>query len=382
MVKCAVIIVAAGRGHRFCSDMPKQYCDLGGRMILSHTLAAFCAHPLVHSVTTVIHPDDVELFKRAAKGLFKATYVFGGKERQDSVRLGLQSLKDENPDVVLIHDAARPFVSFDLINRVIAACADKGAIPALPVVDTLKFAGEGNLIQKTVDRKGLWRVQTPQGFPFAQILKAHEQAAGKALTDDAAVAESAGMSVVLIDGDEDNFKITTAADLTRAQKILNAETPECRTGLGFDVHAFAQGDGVWLCGVKIPHGKKLEGHSDADVALHALTDAILGAIGAGDIGVHFPPSDNRWKGKESSFFLKYAVALVKARGGRLVNVDLTVICEEPKVNKFRLEIVQSLSEMLELPAERIGFKGTTTEKLGFTGRKEGIAAQAVATVLL
>ena len=382
MVKCAVIIVAAGRGHRFGSDMPKQYCDLNGRMILSHTLAAFCAHPLVRSVTTVIHPDDVELFKRAAKGLFKATYVFGGRERQDSVRLGLQSLKDENPDIVLIHDAARPFVSFDLINRVIAACADKGAIPALPVVDTLKFAGESRLIQKTVDRQGLWRVQTPQGFPFAQILKAHEQAEGKALTDDAAVAESAGLPVALVDGDEDNFKITTAADLARAQKILNAKTPVFRTGSGFDVHGFTDGDGVWLCGVKIPHDKKLEGHSDADVSLHALTDAILGAVGAGDIGVHFPPSDNRWKGKESSFFLKYAAALVRARGGRIVNVDVTVICEEPKVGKYRLEIIQSLSEMLEIPADCIGFKGTTTERLGFTGRKEGIAAQAVATVAL
>ena len=382
MVKCAVIIVAAGRGHRFGTQMPKQYLFLDNRMVLRHSLAAFCAHPLVNSVTTVIHRDDVGLFKQAAEGLDKTSYVFGGKERQDSVRLGLESLQEKSPDVVLIHDAARPFVSSDLINRVIEAAGTKGAIPAVPVVDTLKFAQEDRLIRHTVDRNGLWRVQTPQGFPYKTILAAHQKVSGQTLTDDAAVAESCGLPVVLVDGEENNFKITTTADLERAQALFKHKTPDFRTGTGFDVHAFAQGNGVWLCGVEIPFSQKLDGHSDADVALHALTDALLGAVGAGDIGLHFPPSDNRWKGRESSFFVRYAVNLIKAKGGRIGNVDITLICEEPKIGKHRLQMLQTLSNLLEIPADRINVKGTTTEKLGFTGRKEGIAAQAAVSVIL
>ena len=381
MVKCAVIVVAAGRGRRFDKAMPKQYRLLDNRMILRHSLATFCAHPQVAIVKTVIHPDDAELYAAAAKDLPVAEPVFGGRERQDSVRLGLESLENESPDVVLIHDAARPFVDFDTITRVIDAATDKGAVPALPVVDTLKTADDNRFVGRTVDRTGLFRVQTPQGFPYAEILKAHRQCAGRNLTDDAAVAEACGMKVVLVDGSERNFKITTGEDLARAESFFACKSADFRTGTGFDVHAFENGDGVWLCGVKIPYEKKLAGHSDADVALHALTDALLGAIGAGDIGLHFPPSDFRWKGKESSFFVKHALSLIHGLGGRVANADVTIICEEPKTGAYRAAMTATLSRMLEISAERINVKATTTEKLGFTGRKEGIAAQACATVV-
>jgi len=381
MVKCAVIVVAAGRGHRLEKTTPKQYLPLNGRPVLTHCLATFCAHPAISAVRVVIHPDDEGLYAAAAKGLPVLPPVYGGAERQDSVRIGLESLKDENPDVVLIHDAARPFIDAATIDRVIRAAKTQGAIPAIPVVDTLKKADDDKKIVDTVDRSNLWRVQTPQGFPYAAILNAHEQAAGRALTDDAAVAEKAGLPVVLVDGSDDNFKITTPADFARAQQVCLDKKGDVRTGTGFDVHAFADGNGVWLCGVFVPFAKKLEGHSDADVALHALTDALLGAVGAGDIGLRFPPSDDRWKGKESSFFVQYAVDLIHGAGGRVSNVDITVICEEPKIGPHRFEMTEKIAGLLGVSPDRVNVKGTTTEKLGFTGRKEGIAAQAVATVV-
>ena len=386
MVKCAVIIVAAGRGHRFGGDMPKQYRTVGGRMILARTMGVFCAHPAVSTVRAVIHPDDMPLYRCAASGLPVAEPVFGGETRQDSVRLGLESLKDESPDIVLIHDGARPFVDFGVINRVIAEVGEhQGAIPALPVVDTIK-AGESKdgktLITKTVDRAGLYRVQTPQGFPYNEILTAHEAVKGQELTDDACVAELAGISVVLTKGSEDNFKITTQADLDRAEILLNGKGCDIRTATGFDVHKFSAGSFVTLCGVRVPHDFGLEGHSDADVGLHALTDALLGAIGSGDIGLHFPPSDMKWKGADSTLFLKYAVDLVRGLGGQILNADVTFICERPKIGAHRLAMVEKLAELLGISSSKVSIKATTTEKLGFTGRKEGIAAQACVTVSL
>lgn len=385
MVKCAVIVVAAGRGHRFGGEMPKQYKSLGGRAVLRHSLGVFCAHPMIQTVRTVIHPDDEALYKSAAEGLPVCAPVYGGATRQESVRNGLESLKDNPPDIVLVHDGARPFIDFGVINRVIAqALKGTGAVPALPVTDTVKTVKktpDGLMqIDKTVDRSTLWRVQTPQAFPYAALLKAHEQAAGMELTDDAAVAEQSGLSVVLTAGDEDNVKITTAQDLIRAEERLAAKPADIRSATGFDVHKFERGDSVTLCNVKIPFDKGLNGHSDADVALHALTDALFGAIGSGDIGLHFPPSDDKWKGADSSLFLEYAVALVRGLGGRILNADVTLICEAPKIGAYRLQMVQRLSELLGINASKIGLKATTTEKLGFTGRKEGIAAQACVSV--
>lgn len=385
MVKCAVIIVAAGRGHRFGGEMPKQYRNLNGRAVLRHSLGVFCAHPAVSCVRTVIHPDDEALYNAAAEGLPVLPPVYGGATRQDSVRLGLESLKNEAPDIVLIHDGARPFVDFGIINRVInRAEKGDGAVPALPVTDTIKTVvktPEGTLkIEKTVDRSALWRVQTPQAFPFKDILNAHEKAKGRELTDDAAVAEEAGLSVILVKGTEENIKITTSDDLTRAEERCSQKLPDIRTATGFDVHKFEEGSFVTLCNVKVPHDMGLNGHSDADVALHALTDALLGAAGSGDIGLHFPPSDNKWKGADSAQFLQYAVSLVKGLGGKILNADVTLICERPKIGPYRLQMTERLSELLEISASRISIKATTTEKLGFTGRKEGIAAQACVSV--
>ena len=382
MVKCAVLVVAAGRGRRFGGDIPKQYLDLNGRMVLRHSLATYAAHPRIHWVRTVIHPDDAELYAAAAKSLGTLEPVNGGQRRQDSVRLGLESLVDLNPDVVLIHDGARPMIDAGTISRVITALdTHSGVIPALPVADTLK-RGQDGIITDTVNRAGLWRAQTPQGFVFKEILEAHRAAAaGPELTDDAMVLEQAGHKVALVAGTEENVKITTFDDLARVSARQNSQGDFC-TGNGFDVHCFEEGDGVWLCGVRVPHSHGLKGHSDADVALHALTDAILGAIAAGDIGHHFPPSDNRWRGMESHVFLTHAVNLVQGLGGRITHVDVTIICERPKVGPYRPAMQDRLAELLRLNAGRISVKATTTEGLGFTGRQEGIAAQATATVWL
>lgn len=382
MVKCAVLVVAAGRGRRFGGEVPKQYLDLNGRMVLRHSLATLASHPRIHWVRTVIHPDDRDLYDTAAQGLGILDPVHGGALRQDSVRLGLESLRDLGPDVVLIHDGARPMIDAGTISRVITALdTHSGVIPALPVADTLKRARDG-IVSDTVNRAELWRAQTPQGFIYDQILSAHLTAAsGPELTDDAMVLEQAGHKVALVSGTEENLKITTFDDLARVASGLTGPG-EFRTGNGFDVHAFEDGDGVWLCGVHVPHSHGLKGHSDADVALHALTDAILGAISAGDIGHHFPPSDNRWKGMASHVFLSHAVNLVRGLGGRITHVDLTLICERPKVGPFRPAMQDRLSEIMGINTGRISVKATTTEGLGFTGRQEGIAAQATATVWL
>ncbi len=373
------LIVAAGRGQRFGGALPKQYQLLAGRPILAWTLAAFDRHPQVTGVRTVIHPDDRDLYDQAAAGLALLEPVAGGRERQDSVLNGLQSLAELSPAKVLIHDGARPFPPAGLIAGVIDALdAQPGAIPALPVTDTLKRGGAG-LIGTTVPRDGLWRAQTPQGFRFLDILAAHRAAAGQALTDDAAVAEAAGLAVALVPGHEENVKVTTQEDLRQAELRLAAQT-ETRVGNGFDVHRFGPGDHVWLCGLAVPHEQGLLGHSDADVGIHALVDAILGALGQGDIGQHFPPSDPKWRGAASHLFLRHACDLAAAAGARLVHLDVTLICERPKVGPRREAMRARLAEICGLPLARVSVKATTTEGLGFTGRREGIAAQATATL--
>ncbi|WP_417820721.1 bifunctional 2-C-methyl-D-erythritol 4-phosphate cytidylyltransferase/2-C-methyl-D-erythritol 2,4-cyclodiphosphate synthase [Terasakiella sp.] len=374
------IIVAAGRGRRFGGDLPKQYCRLGDQAVLRKTACAFLSHPDVIGVRVIIHPDDLDLYRKAVDGLDLLDPVFGGDTRQESVCRGLESLVDLEPRGVLIHDAARPFVTLDVIDRVIAHIeTGVGVIPAVPVSDTLKREMQDAQCPETVDRTGLWRAQTPQGFLFDEIIQAHQRHRGQELTDDAALMEVDGRHIVLSLGSEDNFKITTPDDLHRAERMLQMDV-EFRTGTGFDVHRFDKGDFVTLCGVQVPHTHALSGHSDADVALHALTDAIMGAIGAGDIGSHFPPSEAQWKGASSDRFLKKACDLVTERGGQVVNLDVTIICERPKIGPYREAMRQSVAEIANIDLDRVSVKGTTTEKLGFTGRGEGIAAQASASV--
>lgn len=382
MKKIAALIVAAGRGQRFNAALPKQYHTLKGQPILRYTLAAFAAHPGIQTVQTVIHPDDLPLYEQAAADLCLPRPAFGGATRQESVFNGLKALAETDPDYVLIHDGARPFIDTALIDRMIESMEEnKAAIPGLSVSDTLKKVDDKGLISDTVDRTALFAVQTPQAFHFDLIVSAHGSHKADNLTDDAALAEKAELPVALIEGCARNFKITTQADMDRARALLD-NPPLQRIGNGFDVHAFDEGDHVTLCGVKIPHSKKLKGHSDADVAFHALTDALLGTIGAGDIGRHFPPSDPQWKGADSALFLRYAVTLITAQGGSINNIDLTILCEEPKIGPHQAAMTKRLSEILGLPAGRIGLKATTTEQLGFTGRKEGIAAQASCIVSL
>lgn len=380
MAKTLALIVAAGRGHRFGGALAKQYVELDGRPILRHTAEALAAHPAIDGIRVVIHPDDRTLYDQAMHGFDAGAPIDGGETRQDSVRLGLDALAAEMPDYVLIHDAARPFIDRETVGRVIEALERaSGAVPVLPLVDTIKRV-DGERITGTEDRAHLWRAQTPQGFRFTPILKAHHQVVGQNLTDDAAVGETAGLDVVWVEGNDANIKITTGEDLNRSAK--GGPGMETRTGFGLDVHRFCEGDQVMLCGVAIPHSHSLEGHSDADVALHALTDALLGAIGAGDIGQHFPPSDAQWRGAPSDQFARHAVRLIEQLGGRIVNVDVTLICESPKVGPYRPAMGERLAEILGLDVSRINIKATTTERLGFAGRREGIAAQAVANVEL
>lgn len=383
------VIVAAGRGARAGAGGPKQYRPLAGRAVLAWTAEAFLIAPEIDRVRIIIHRDDDALYEEAmaehAGDEKLLPPVFGGAERQDSVRLGLQSVADLAPDRILIHDAARPFVDGATIARVIDALrGHDGAIAALPVHDTIKREGADRRIAATVPREALWRAQTPQGFRFPAILAAHERAAGETLTDDAAVAEAAGLAVALVPGSPDNMKITQAEDFGMAETLLGrkARAMEHRTGHGFDVHAFETGETCVICGVSIPHTHKLKGHSDADVGMHALTDAIFGAIGEGDIGDHFPPSDPQWKGAPSRVFLDKAAARVAARSGRIVHCDVTLMCEAPKIGPHRDAMRAALAEILNIDASRVSVKATTTERLGFTGRREGIAALATATVAL
>lgn len=382
MPSCTALIVAAGSGQRFGAERPKQYLDLRGQSILRRTVEAFLRHPQVSAVRVVINPAFRDLYDEAVAGLDLPEPVAGGASRQESVRSGLEALADSAPNLVLIHDAARPLIAADTVSAVIAALdTHPAAIAAVPVTDTLKRGVEG-VIVGTVDRDGLWRAQTPQGFRFPDILAAHRAAVGLELTDDAAVAERSGLPVALVPSPEENFKVTTPDDLARAARVLDSALGDVRTGMGFDVHRFAEGDHVTLCGVRVPHARRLEGHSDADVGLHALTDAILGALCAGDIGSHFPPSDPQWRGADSALFLRHAADLARERGGRITHVDITIICERPKVGPHREAMTSRVAEILGIAADRVSVKATTTERLGFTGRGEGIAAQAVATIRL
>jgi 2-C-methyl-D-erythritol 4-phosphate cytidylyltransferase/2-C-methyl-D-erythritol 2,4-cyclodiphosphate synthase len=382
MASTFALIVAAGRGSRFGGSLPKQYLGLGGTTVLRHAAAAFATHPRVTGVLVAIRPEDRKLFDQALSGLSLLPPVPGGAERQDSVRLGLEALAARKPDRVLIHDGARPFPNAALIDRVIDGLdRASAAIPALPLGDTIKRVADGRVLE-TIDRAQLWRAQTPQGFHFGEILAAHRQMAGRMLTDDAAVAEAAGIAPLIVAGSEENLKVTTAEDLATAERLLAARQADVRVGQGFDVHPFGPGDHVMVCGVAIPHEVAPVGHSDADVGLHALTDAVLGAIGAGDIGMHFPPSDPRWRGASSDRFLAYAATLVRQRGGSIAAVDVTIICERPKIAPYRDRMIERVAEILEISPDRVSIKATTTERLGFTGRGEGIAAQAVATIRL
>jgi 2-C-methyl-D-erythritol 4-phosphate cytidylyltransferase/2-C-methyl-D-erythritol 2,4-cyclodiphosphate synthase len=389
LVRIAALIVAAGRGTRAGTDVPKQYVSIGGRSVLARAIAVFSGHGAIGRLQAVIHPDDLDLYELSlpdeACGL--APSVSGGASRQASVRAGLAALADWAPDLVLIHDAARPFVTSAVIDRVIGALGSfPGAIPGLAVADTLKRADSGGIIAETITRDCLWRAQTPQAFRYADIVDAHEKAAAAGrddFTDDAAIAEWAGLKVALVEGAPDNVKITTAADVEEARRKLEAPmTLEPRIGTGFDVHRFAEGSSVWLCGVEIPHTYRLEGHSDADVGLHALTDALLGTIGDGDIGKHFPPSDPKWKGAASHLFLADAARRVRERGGRIVNVDVTFLAEAPKIGPHRPAMQARVAEILAITPDRVGIKATTMEELGSIGRREGIVAMASALVLL
>lgn len=382
------LIVAAGRGHRFSasdgntsqetvSALPKQYQPLNGMTVLQHVLKAFENHQFISHIQVVIHPDDEELYALASQSMSKCLPpVFGGSERQTSVYEGLQALKDMNPQSILVHDAARPYISEDLISRILTALAiSPSVIPVLPLTDTVKLFNEDQSSQ-TLPRESLKRVQTPQGFDYATLLEAHEKALTiqDIFTDDASLVEHFGTEVVSVEGDEKNIKLTVESDLM--------ETFEYRTGSGFDAHRFTDGDHVMLCGVNIPHNQTLEGHSDADVALHALTDALMGALAAGDIGEHFPMSDATNKDRNSEDFLKYAANLVTEQRAHIVNIDLTIICESPKISPYREKMVQRLAAILDMPKNRISVKATTTEKMGFTGRSEGVAAQAVTSIAL
>ncbi len=381
-MRAFALIVAAGRGSRVGGDVPKQYLPLAGEAVLRRSLRAFERHPAIAATRAVIHADDRALYDAATAGMNVLAPVTGGAQRQESVLRGLESLAEYKPDVVLIHDGARPLISAATIGSVLDGLATRpGAIAAIPVRDTLK-RGAGDTIAATVDRADLWRAQTPQGFRYAEILAAHRSAVGRECTDDAQVAEQAGLAVTLVRDREDNLKITTPEDLMRAESILAAASADVRVGSGFDVHRFGPGDAVMLCGVCIPFHAGLEGHSDADVGLHALCDALLATIAAGDIGQHFSPSDARWRNADSSQFVAFAAAQVRERGGMIAHVDVTVICEAPKVAPHRAAMTARIAEILGVAAERVSIKATTTERLGFTGRGEGIAASATATVRL
>jgi 2-C-methyl-D-erythritol 4-phosphate cytidylyltransferase/2-C-methyl-D-erythritol 2,4-cyclodiphosphate synthase len=388
--KIGVVLVAAGRGERAgqSSEGPKQYRTIGGAPVIAHTLRAFLAHSAIADVVVAIHPDDVALFQNAAGDMAASvTAVLGGATRQESTRLALLALRDKNLDAVLVHDAVRPFVDAALIDRVVAGLAHGGgSLPALPVSDTLKRAGADRVVAGTTDRAGLFAAQTPQGFPFAAILAAHQRADAEGrsdFTDDSAIAEWAGIPVHIVDGNADNTKITWAKDLDMANTRLGQSQsfPDVRTGNGYDVHAFEPGDSVILCGHEIPFDRKLSGHSDADVGLHALTDALLATCGAGDIGTHFPPSDMKWKGAASRIFVEEAVRIVRAKGGRIANADVTLICEVPKIGPHREAMTSVMADILGIARDRISVKATTNERLGFIGREEGIAAIVTATVV-
>jgi len=373
-MRIASILVAAGSGVRFGAGRPKQYAELAGRPVVRWAAERLAGYGLLQPV------GETALLEPALAGLDHLPPVPGGAARQDSVRAGLEALAPHAPDVVLVHDAARPYLPEDTVPALLAALErHAGAIPAVPVADTLKRAPDGTIVA-TVPREGLYRAQTPQAFRFATLLELH-QTADPGATDDAALLERAGLSVAVVPGHEDNIKLTYPEDATRLERVL-APRLEPRTGTGFDVHVLEAGRTLVLCGVKVPHEKGLAGHSDADVGIHALCDAIYGALAEGDIGRHFPPSEATWKDADSARFLRHAAERIRARGGRLANADVTLICERPKITPHAPAMIARLADLLGADPGRISVKATTTERLGFAGRGEGIAAQAVATVMV
>lgn len=385
---CGVVIVAAGRGERAGAhaEGPKQYRRIGGRPIIAHTLDAFLGWAPAQRIVAVIHPDDEALFAAACSARDRLTVVHGGASRQQSVLAGLEALAESGVSHVLIHDAVRPFVEPAILERTLAAFRHgaRAVLPAVAVADTLKRADANGNVAETVSRSGLFAAQTPQSFHYPTILEAHRRAAALGrgdFTDDAAVAEWAGVRVHLVEGSAGNVKLTLQKDIAMADQRLSSTLPDVRTGNGYDVHQLVPGDGVTLCGVLIPHDQSLSGHSDADVALHALTDALLATCGLGDIGDHFPPSDPQWKGAASRIFLEHAAALVREKGGTIMNADVSLIAEAPKVGPHRAAMRQNLSDMLGISVDRCSVKATTNEKIGFVGRREGIAAIATATVV-
>jgi 2-C-methyl-D-erythritol 4-phosphate cytidylyltransferase/2-C-methyl-D-erythritol 2,4-cyclodiphosphate synthase len=382
----AAVVVAAGRGVRVGGSLPKQYRQLAGEPVIRSSLSLLAWHGQIGAVQAVIHPDDRTYYDAAASGLKLLPPVAGGASRQASVLAGLEALSTGAPDIVLIHDAARPFCSAELVSRAITACGETGAaIPALEVTDTIKRVDAQGRVTGTVDRSELRSVQTPQAFNFAALLDAHRKAAKEGrqdFTDDAALFEWAGHKVTVFAGESGNVKLTTDEDFAKAEARRIASLADLRLGNGFDVHAFAEGDHVWLCGLRIPHDQGLTGHSDADVALHAVVDAILGAIADGDIGKHFPPNDPRWRGASSDQFLKFAVERVTKRGGKVAHIDVTIVCEAPRIGPHRDAMRKRIAEIAEIAVDRVAVKATTSEQLGFTGRREGIVAMATATVRL
>jgi 2-C-methyl-D-erythritol 4-phosphate cytidylyltransferase/2-C-methyl-D-erythritol 2,4-cyclodiphosphate synthase len=379
----AAIIVAAGSSSRYGGNIPKQYEILGGKSLLLYSVEVLLTHPTVSRVLLVINQEH-HAFVAALKLSSRVEIVIGGASRQQSVNNGLKALQDKHPHAVLIHDAARPFITAQTIDALLVALeTSEGAIPASPVADTLKKNTPAQTIEKTVERHHLWAAQTPQAFNYAKIFQAHSEFSAIEATDDAQLVELAGFSVALVPHSRHNFKITTQEDMQMAEALIAQTKPrQQRIGQGVDVHAFTEGDFVTLCGVKIPHTHALKGHSDADVALHALTDALLGTIGAGDIGVHFPPSDDQWKNADSLIFLRHAVKLLHAKGAEINNIDVTILCERPKILPHRAAMVAVLMKELGLSEDQVSVKATTTEKLGFLGREEGIAAMAVVSVVV
>lgn len=397
MAKIVALITACGRGNRFNNSanfadgegIPKQYLPLAGISLLRHSILAFLNHPKIDDVICVIHPDDMQLYEEAAIGLDLLNPVFGGETRQSSIRLGLEALREYNPDKVLIHDGVRPFVSKRVINGILETLETHPAvIPAIAVEDTLKKYSDGK-IEWTLERENLWRAQTPQGFIYEDILNSHIAFKDLHFTDDAALNEYAGIPVAIVPGSQNNFKITTEEDYERAKRmasmLIQNVKEENRCGTGFDVHGFRakeknENNFIRLGGVEIEFDKKIDAHSDGDVAIHAAIDALLGAIGEGDIGDHFPPTDAKWKNCDSREMLKMANHLLKKKGGTILNLDITIICEKPKISKFKKQMKVELAKVLGISESRVNVKATTTEKLGFLGREEGIAAQAVVSV--
>ena len=393
MEKIVALITACGRGNRFNrgEGIPKQYLPLAGIPMLRHSIMAFLNHPQVSDVLCVIHPDDIALYEQATIGLDLLNPVFGGETRQSSIRIGLGELVDYKPSKVLIHDGVRPFVSKRIINGILEKLESHPAvIPAIAVEDTIKKIGDGK-IEWTLERENLWRAQTPQGFLYQDILNSHIAFKDLNFTDDSALNEYAGIPVAIVPGSQNNFKITTEEDYDRAKHmipfLIDDYREETRCGIGFDVHGFRkiekdENNFIRICGAEIEFDKKILAHSDGDVGIHALIDALLGAIGQGDIGEHFPPSEQKWKNCDSREMLKKVYEIIQKFSATILNIDLTIICERPKILKYKNKMKEELSAILGISSKRINIKATTTEKLGFIGREEGIACQAIASVLI